>query len=148
MMRARLAVGVLLATLQLPVVTAQSPNLGGIWTVEAKAAEVQTGDGKNWRLNALTGTLTLEQKGNAVTGTWEGRMPTPWKVTGKLEKNSFELQTEVRNIPAERDGEKITIARSWIFRGSINGDNLSGMFILAGGEGEPPGQPFTATRKK
>jgi hypothetical protein len=116
--------------------------------VDVKAAKIQTGDGTNWELVAISGTLTLEQKGDAVAGTWQGRMPDPWKITGRIEKNSFELQTEVRNLPATKNGEKTTIARSWIFRGSINGDTLSGLFILAGGDGEPPAQPFTAARKK
>ena len=136
------------ATFHLPVFAAQSSNLAGTWAVDVKAAQVQTGDGTNWNLVAISGTLTLEQKGDAVTGTWQGRMPDPWKVTGKLEKGSFELQTETRDLPAPRNGEKTTIKRSWIFRGSLDGDKMSGVFILSGGEGEPPAQPFTGARKQ
>ena len=147
-MRVRLALAAMLAALQLPVFAAQSSNLAGSWAVEVKAAKVQTGDGTNWNLDATSGTLTLEQKGEAVTGTWQGQMPATWKVTGKMEKGSFELQTETRNLPATRDGEKTTITLSWIFRGSVDGDKLSGVFILSGGQGEPPARPFTAARKQ
>jgi hypothetical protein len=145
-MRMRIAMAVLLATLYGPAF-AQS-NLAGVWAVDVKAAKVQTGDGTNWELVAISGTLTLEQHGDAVTGTWRGRMPDPWKITGRIEKNSFELQTEVRNLPTTKNGEKTTIARSWIVRGSINGNTLSGLFILAGGDGDAPAQPFTAARRQ
>ena len=145
-MRARLAVALML--FQLPVVSAQSPALTGAWAVEAKAAQVQTDEGVNWNMGPVSGTLTLEQKGDAVTGTWQGALPGPWKVTGKAEKGSFELQTEVRDLPAERDGQKTTVARSWIFRGSVDGDKLSGMLMLSGGERNPPGRPFAGARKK
>ena len=145
-MRTRIALAFVL--LPLWVIAAQSPTLAGTWAVDVKAASIETGDGARWNMNALTGTLTLAQKGEEVTGTWQGRMPDPWTVTGTIRKNSFELETETRNIPAEKDGVKTTITRRWIFRGTMDGDKLSGLFILAGGDGEPPAQPFTAARKR
>ena len=63
-------------------------------------------------------------------------------------KGSLELQTETRDLPATKNGEKTTIRRSWVFRGSVDGDKMSGVFILSGGDGEPPAQPFTAARKQ
>ena len=95
---------------------------------------------------ALSGTLTLEQKGEAVTGSWKGRLPDPWPLTGRVQGTTFELQTEVRELPVQRNGEKMTVRRSWIFRGSIEGDKLSGSMSLMGGEGDPPTQPFSAAK--
>jgi hypothetical protein len=141
-MRVRLAVAVILSAFQLSAF-AQSQTLTGSWALEAPGVT-----GPNFQLSSQAGTMTLEQKGDAVTGTWKGRMPEPWKLTGSLRGNAFELQTEVRQLPATRDGESTTVARSWIFRGKVNGDKMTGTMMLAGGEGEPPSQPFSAARKK
>jgi hypothetical protein len=148
-MRLGLCLALVFAMLQLAVLGAdQSPTLTGTWAVEAAAAESQTADGGTFSLTALSGTLTLEQKGEAVTGSWKGRLPEPWPLTGRVQETTFELQTEVREMPASRNGEKMTIRRSWIFRGSIEGDKVSGSMSLMGGEGDPPTQPFSAVRNR
>ena len=135
--------------LQLPLVAAaQSSTLSGTWALDAAAASGQSPNGGNWQLNASTGTLTLEQKGEAVTGSWIGRLPDPWTITGTSKGASFELESEVRNLQATKDGEQTTVRRQWIFRGTLSGDTLTGTMSLAGGEGDPPTQPFTAVRKR
>lgn len=129
--------------LALMFVAVQSPNISGNWAVDAPATS-----GPNFQLGAASGALTLEHKGDAVTGTWRGRMPDPWKLTGRVKGNTFELETEVRSIPATRNDEPTTVPRRWIFRGAADGDKMTGSMQLAGGEGEPPSQPFTAVRKR
>lgn len=129
--------------LALMLVAVQSPNLSGSWALEAPATS-----GENFQLSAQSGTLTLEHTGATVTGTWKGRMPDPWKLTGNVKGNTFELQTEVRGVPATRNGEPTTVQRRWIFRGSVDADKMTGSMQLAGGDGELPAQPFTAARKR
>jgi hypothetical protein len=129
--------------LALMMAAAQSPNVSGRWAVEAPATS-----GENFQLGAASGTLTLDHTGDAVTGTWKGRMPEPWKLAGRVKGNSFELESETRQIPATRNDEPTTVPRRWIFRGTAEGDKMSGSMQLAGGDGEPPSQPFTAVRKR
>ncbi len=121
----------------------QNANLAGNWSVEAPAAS-----GENYQLGPQSGLLTLNLNGDEVTGTWKGRMPEPWKLTGRAKENTFELQTETRNLPATRDGEQTTVPRHWIFRGSVGGDELTGTMSLAGGGGVEPTQAFSAARKR
>lgn len=129
--------------LALMMAAVQSPNLSGSWALEAPATS-----GENFQLGAASGTLTLEQKGDAVTGSWKGRMPEPWKLTGQVKDGTFELQTETRSVPATVNGEPTTVPRHWMFRGTVDGDNMTGSMQLAGGDGDPPSQPFTAVRKR
>ena len=125
------------------VVVLQSPDVTGSWALQAPAAS-----GQNFQLGAQSGTLTLEQKGEAVTGTWKGRMPEPWKLTGTLKGNAFEFETETREIPATVDGQPTTVPRHWIFRGTADGDKMTGSMLLAGGDVEFPSQEFSASRKR
>jgi len=129
--------------LALMMAAVQSPNVSGAWALDAPAAS-----GPNFQLGALSGTLTLEQKGEAVTGTWKGRMPEPWKLTGKVKGNMFELESETREVSATVNDEPATVPRHWIFRGSADGDKMTGSMSLAGGDGETPTQAFTAVRKR
>src|SRR5688500_19684192 len=100
-MRVGLCIALVLATRRPAVLGAeQSPALTGTWAVEGAAAESQTADGGTFSLTALSGTLTLEQKGEAVTGSWKGRLPEPWPLTGRVQGTTFELQSEVREMPA------------------------------------------------
>lgn len=143
-MKMRLAVALILSTFQLSIlVAAQSPNLSGSWALDAAAAS-----GDNFQLGALSGTLTLEHQGDVVTGTWKGRMPEPWKLTGSVKGNTFELQSETRGVPATVNDEPTTVPRHWIFRGSADGDKMTGSMLLAGGEGDPPTQRFSAARQR
>jgi hypothetical protein len=129
--------------LALMIAAAQSPNLSGSWALDAPATS-----GQNFQLGAAAGTLTLEHKGEVVTGTWKGRMPEPWKLTGHVKDHTFELESETRGVPATVDGQQTTVPRHWVFRGSADGDKMTGSMQLAGGDGEPPSQPFSAVRKR
>ena len=131
------------AFLFLVVLAAQSANLSGTWAVEAPASS-----GQNFQLGAASGTLTLEQSGDVVTGTWKGRMPQPWKLTAHIKGNTFELETETREIPATQNDEPTTVPRRWIFRGTADGDTMTGTMLLAGGQGDPPSQKFSAARRR
>jgi hypothetical protein len=143
-MKVRFAAALMLATLALSILTAtQSANLSGTWALEAPAAS-----GPNYQLGAVSGTLTLEDKDSVVTGTWKGSMPEPWTLTGRVKGNTFELETEVRNLSATKDGEQTSVPRRWVFRGSADGDKITGKMGLSGGEGEEPTRSFSAVRKR
>ena len=143
-MKIRLATVFMLAVFALPILAAtKAANVSGRWRLDAIAAS-----GSTWSLGGLSGTLTLEQKGDAVTGSWQGRQPKPWAVTGRVTGTDFEFETEIRDVPATRNGEETTVPRHWIFRGTADGDTLSGSMSLAGGgDGDPPTQPFSAARQ-
>jgi len=128
------------------LVLAQAPNLSGSWALDAPRTEAPNADGENWVLVAVSGTLTLDMKGEAVTGSWKGRAPEPWPLSGSLKESAFELQTEIRDVQTTRNGEPRTLRRRWIFAGTIDGDMLTGSMRLAGEDGESPPQPFTAKR--
>lgn len=148
-MNARLLVALMLAIVPLSIsARTQSIDLSGGWALEAPQTEGQAADGSNWVMVAVSGTLTLDQKADAVTGSWKGRLPEPWPLTGRLQGATFELQTEVREIPASRNGEKRMLRRRWVFRGTVDGDKMTGSMHLAGEDGESPEQPFTAVRKR
>ena len=123
--------------------SAQSASVSGTWALEAPASS-----GENFQLGAVSGTLTLEQQGATVTGTWKGGMPQPWKLTGHVKGNTFELETETREIPATINDQPTTVPRRWIFRGTFDGDVMTGSMALAGGDGEPPSRKFSAARKR
>ena len=148
-MTARLALTLGFTTLAAAMLVAvQAANVSGNWDLKAEAAEGVFPSGGTWKVGALSGTLTLEQKGNEVTGSWQGRQPQPWALTGRVDGSKFELQTEVRDIPAVRTGEPTTVPRHWIFSGTADGDTLSGSMSLAGGDGDPTTQPFSAARRR
>ena len=143
-MKVRFAVALILPTLALSILEAtRSANVSGTWALEAQPAS-----GENYQLGAISGTLTLHEKDSVVTGSWKGRMPEPWKLTGRVKDNTFELETEVRNVPATTNGEQTTVPRRWVFRGSADGDKMTGKMSLRGGEGEEPTQSFSAVRKR
>ena len=143
-MKVRCPVALVLAAVAPSVLAAMlSANLSGTWALEAQAAS-----GPDYQLGAFSGTLTLEDKNGAVTGTWKGKMPEPWKLTGRVKGNTFALETEVRKVPATRNGEPTSVPRRWVFRGSADGDRITGKMSLVGGEGEEPTQSFSAVRKR
>jgi hypothetical protein len=89
----------------------QSGTLSGEWAVDAPQTEGLAASGENWVLVAQSGGLTLDQKGDAVTGSFKGRAPEPWPLTGRVDGDTFELQTVFRDLPVCRDGVKGTIRR-------------------------------------
>jgi hypothetical protein len=115
--------------------------------VTTEGARGTTDDGSNWTLGAITGTLTLTQKDNDVTGSWKGQMPAPWALTGQINAGTFVLQTEWRDIPATRDGVESTARARWIFRGTVSGDTATGTMALEleNARGDRS-QPFKAKR--
>lgn len=127
-------------------VVTRGPSVSGTWSVVADAAEGVFPNGEKWQVIPVSGELTLEQRGGSVTGSWKGRQPEPWPLTGTMEGAAFHLFTDMRGIPAMREGKEISVSRRWIFRGTIDGNTLSGSMSLAG-EGDPTTQPFTAVRK-
>jgi hypothetical protein len=125
----------------------QAAALAGEWTVSTEGARGTTDDGSNWTLGAVTGSLTLAQEGADITGSWKGRMPESWALTGQLDDRTFVLQTEWRDIAATRDGVESTARGRWIFRGTLRDKGAAGTMTLelenAGGNRS---QRFTATR--
>ena len=126
----KLRLGILLASALLqfaPLEAQRAASLSGKWSVDAEGSEVESPDGtEKWTLVPISGTLQLDQKDSAVTGSWQGRMPAPWKLTGNVDGVTFELQSETRDMPVETNGERTTVKRHWIFKGTIDGDTLSG----------------------
>ena len=109
---------------------ADAASLAGPWTVTTEGARGTTDNGGGWTLPAMTGSLTLTQKDNDITGSWKGQMPAPWALTGELTADAFVLQTEWRDIPATRDGAESTVRARWIFRGTVSGDTANGTMTL------------------
>jgi hypothetical protein len=149
-MKIRLAVALAAAVIGLGIfiIATRAEDVSGGWTVYAQSAEGKFPNGEPWKVIPVSGTLTLEQMGNALTGSWKGRQPEPWPLTGRIDGTRFEFQTELRDIPALRDGKEIFVAKRWIFRGTARRDELSGSMSLAGNEGDPTTQPFNAERKQ
>ena len=110
--------------------SAQSSPLTGAWSVAAEGAKGTTDEGGSWSMNPVNGTLTLDQKASAVTGTWKGQMPEPWAVEGQIDGATFQLRTEWRETPVTRDGVKSTTKARWVFRGTVSGSDLSGTLAL------------------
>src|SRR5512132_3136253 len=146
-MRPTVAITLCAALLALP--RAHTASLAGAWTVTTEGARGTTEDGSTWTVGAITGTLTLAQKDNDVTGSWKGQMPAPWALTGQLHDDAFVLQTEWRDIPATRDGVEATARARWIFHGTVSDDTAAGTMTLelenSGGERS---QPFKAKRAR
>jgi hypothetical protein len=148
-MKTRLAVAFASIALLLAIfVLMRTSSLSGSWTIYAETAEGVFPNGEPWKVVPVSGVLTLEQNGASVTGSWKGRQPEPWPLTGHIEGTQFEFQTEPRDIPAVREGQNITVARRWIFRGTAGRDTLSGSMSLAGNDGNQTTQPFSAERKQ
>ena len=138
-----------LCTVVLTSPRAEAASLAGSWTVTTEGARGTTDEGSQWTLGAITGTLTLAQKGNDITGSWKGQMPAPWTLIGQLNDRDFVLRTEWREIPATRDGVQSTARARWIFRGTVSEDTAAGTMMLelenAGGDRS---QRFKAKRAR
>lgn len=146
-MKTGLVVAVTSVALLLAIfVVTRGANVSGTWSVVAEAAEGVFPNGEKWQVIPVSGELTLEQRGGTVTGSWKGRQPEPWPLTGTIEGAAFHLFTDPRSIAAVQLGKEISVTRRWIFRGTVEGNTLSGSMSLAG-EGDPTTQPFTAVRK-
>jgi hypothetical protein len=137
---------VVLSLAAVPTSAAQSPPLSGAWAVVGEGARGTAPDGSNWSLTPISGTLTLEQKGREVSGTWQGQMPEPWMVSGQIDDQSFELRSEWRDVSVGRDGTTSTARARWVFRGVVRRNTATGSMGFELEKGTPRGQPFNATR--
>ena len=146
-MKTGLVVGVTSVALLLAIyVVTRGENLSGTWSVVADAAEGVFPNGEKWQVIPVSGELTLKQSWGSVTGSWKGRQPEAWPLSGTMDGAAFHVYTDLRAIPAMRGGKEISVSRRWIFRGTVDGNTMSGSMSLAG-EGDPTTQPFTAVRK-
>ena len=128
---------------------AQPRTLAGTWTLKAEAAQGQTPEGGSWSRDAITGTLAIELKDPALTGTWTGPKGDAWPFTGQVQLDRFEFTTSVREVPATIDGRQVMVRFRWRFRGENDHDTLRGTMVLdREGEESERLQPFTATRRK
>lgn len=128
---------------------AQQRTLAGTWTLKAEAVQGHTPGGGSWSRDALTGTLVIELKDTAISGTWTGPKGDPWPFTGRLRLDKFEFTTSVREVPATIDGRQVMVRFQWRFRGENDHDTLRGTMVLdREGEESERLQPFTATRRQ
>src|SRR5262245_11607436 len=100
-MYSRLIKALVLAALTLPsaLLATQPAGIAGSWALQAPETETNDDAGNRTVLTAITGTLTLDQKADVVSGSWKGRMPKPWTLTGHVDGKTFELETETRDMP-------------------------------------------------
>ena len=146
-MKTGLVVAVTSVALLLAIfVVTRGPSVAGTWSVAADAAEGVFPNGEKWQVIPVSGELTLEQRGGTVTGSWKGRQPEPWPLNGTMEGAAFHLFTDPRSIAAIQLGKEISVTKRWVFRGTVEGNTLSGSMSLTG-DGDPTTQPFTAVRK-
>lgn len=126
----------------------QESTVAGTWLVQSEAARGETDSGGSWSLSAGSGTLTLEAQGNQLRGTWHGPIGPPWPITGRVAGETFEAQTEFRDIPARKNNRNTTSSVRWGFRGTRSGDTLAGYMTLQSEDGDARSQPFRASRKR
>jgi len=141
---------VLLAALWMAMTGAVQPRtLAGTWTLTAEAITGSTPNGGSWGRDAIAGTVVIELKNGAVTGTWTGPKGEPWPFMGQVELALFEFTTTPREMPVTLNGRQGTARFRWRFRGENDHDTLRGTMVLDR-EGEESNrlQPFTATRRK
>jgi hypothetical protein len=111
------------ATLPLVGVAAEPPDVAGTWTM---AVETAMGSGSP--------TFTLEQDGEAITGTYRGLFGEE-PVKGRVEGDQVTLSIEVT-----AQGQDMTID----YVGTVDGDTMAGTVVFGDlGEGT-----FEGTRKR
>ncbi len=118
-------------------------------TVRNENGNVSTGDRIKVR-------LTLQQRGDSVTGTLEpvggptdreGRVATPRQLRGTISGNRVSLSTEAearRNINGEESVQRVTV----FYDLTLDGDKLAGTIIPRTRDIEMPARPFSARREK
>lgn len=109
--------------------TAQQPGIAGTWKVTYVAGTRMEG-GEATPLTA-TGTLTIERRGDSLTGTLvmdpQAELPTrpPVVMTGLLQNGAAVLTTTNRgNARIDGEDHPITVMSTWTIR--ADGDALSG----------------------
>jgi hypothetical protein len=97
--------------------------------------------------------MTLEQKGDSVTGTWQvmadaaSPAPSPRPLKGVVAGNKVKLVAEFQ-ATVNRNGEQETRTITVIYDLALNGDTLEGTMTNRAGDMDMPPRPFTATREK
>jgi hypothetical protein len=140
------AVMVILSVVRPAAAVAQ--DLAGTWTIQSETTTVTNDSGGTSTAAGATTTATLKQSGETVTGTWSTVKSGDWPLKGRLQGNRFELETDVRDLPVIRNGEKTTVKGHWTFSGTIDNDALRGTMSLQTENGATLSQPFAATRKR
>jgi hypothetical protein len=95
--------------------------------------------------------MTLQQKGDSVTGTWEivsdgSRPATPRQLRGTIAGNKVSLTSEFEatvNIDGARSTRKVTL----LYDFTVNGDKLEGTATNKSAEMDIPPRPFSAWRE-
>ena len=122
------------------------PDVAGAWNVTIPAGSRTGADGSHANWPERKGTLTIVQTETALTATWTST--DSWTLRGVVdEQGRFALESEVREIPATRDGKKGRVPARWIFRGALAGGTLSGTASLAIGDRDPIEHRWTAVRR-
>src|SRR5262245_18454762 len=137
----------LLAVLVLSLVpTPASVDLTGTWTVIMPAGSVGRPDGSNATSHEIRGTLDLAQKGETLQGTW--RALDAWTMTGRIDADGrFALESEERDVPANKYGKSETVKGRWTMRGTFKDGAIAGTATLRLGDRDPIVHTMTASRK-
>jgi hypothetical protein len=126
----------------LVLLLAQAASATGTWALKSEAVKSE-----NQSMSAIEGTLTLEQTGQSVKGTWRGPRET-WQLSGQIKGGQFEMESEEKNVGVMRNGVKGETPAQWMFRGSIVGDTMTGRMWLTTKSRDSLAQPFKAQRSK
>jgi len=95
--------------------------------------------------------MTLAQKGDSVTGTWQlvGGAPAgaaPRELKGMISGSKVALQTRFQatvNINGETEQRTLTM----LYEFAISGDKLEGTMLTKSGDMDMPARPFSAWRE-
>ena len=129
---------------------AQAQAIEGAWITEFdrmmrnEGGTVSTGDKTRAK-------MSLQRKGDSVTGTWEVISPssTPAvarQLRGTIAGNKVSLTTQFEarvNLNGEESARKITV----VYDLTLNGDKLEGTMTNKGPNGDMPARPFSAWRE-
>jgi hypothetical protein len=124
-------------------------TIAGQWTVTAAAAQGDSPNGGNWSRSAVTGTLTITEKDNKVSGTWNATNGEEWPLTGHIDGTGFSFSTVARDLAVVIDGKEAKMRYRWTFRGDLGRTTLRGTMSLDRSDEESAHpQPFEANRAK
>ena len=96
--------------------------------------------------------ITLTQKGDSVTGTWQvisdpANTSRPRAITGTVAGNKVSLQAQFQ-ATINRNGETEERTITILYDLTMAGDKLEGTMSNRSGDMETPARPFTAVREK
>lgn len=145
MIRRVFAVASSVALMTLSTPAAERVNLSGTWVVSASAIEGQSPNGRTWRRSAIKTEMVLEQAGDTLRGSWTGLKGEVWRLSGRVQDNAFEVESETREL---RGAGNESASFRWRIRGSLEGDHMKGtLYFEREDDDELRPQPFTATRR-